>query len=48
MTGIRAREPDFARPVGPRTGSDASAAPGTARCRGFVVYASVTTEAGIP
>ncbi len=36
MTGIRAREPDSARPVGPRTGSDASAAPGTARCRGFV------------
>ena len=36
MTGIRAREPDSARPVGPRTGSDASAAPGTARCRGFI------------
>ena len=38
MTGfrVRAREPDSARPVGPRTGSDASAASGTARCRGFV------------
>ena len=36
MTGIRAREPDSARPVGPRTGSDASAASGTARCRGFI------------
>ncbi len=32
----RAREPDSACPVGPRTGSDASAASGTARCRGFI------------
>ena len=35
MTGIRAREPDSARPVGPRTGPDASAASGTA-LRGFI------------
>lgn len=32
--GIRAHEPDSARPVGSRTGPDASAAPGTARRRG--------------
>jgi methylthioxylose transferase len=36
VTGIRAREPDSARSVGPHSGSDASAAPGTARCRGLV------------
>lgn len=33
--GIGAHEPDSARPVGSRTGPDASAAPGTARRRGL-------------